>query len=88
VETLNWRMAGLCFGTHDPDAWFPSNAARYAAAKAICNDCPVAGQCLAFALDHHERFGVWGGLTPEERTQLRRRERQRERRQNASVNAA
>lgn len=31
------------------------------AAKEICGGCPVRRQCLQFALDTEERFGVWGG---------------------------
>lgn len=37
----------------------------HAPAKAICARCPIRRQCLD---EHrHERFGVWGGTTPEER---------------------
>lgn len=34
-------------------------------AKSICEGCPVQKQCLIQGL--HEEFGIWGGLTPEER---------------------
>lgn len=30
-------------------------------AKRICSNCPVRRDCLQFALDNEERFGVWGG---------------------------
>lgn len=44
--------------------------ARVAGAKAVCARCPVSVACLQDALDRNERFGVWGGLTPEERLPL------------------
>jgi len=36
-------------------------------AKAICADCPVRQQCLAFALDTRQVHGVWGGMSEDER---------------------
>lgn len=46
-------------------------------AKAICAICPVAEECLQYALDHHERFGIWGGLGPKERRALTNPSRKR-----------
>lgn len=36
-------------------------------AKAVCKVCPVRAECLAEALKRSESFGVWGGLTTDER---------------------
>lgn len=33
-----------------------------------CGRCPVRDHCLGFALKNGERNGIWGGLTPRERT--------------------
>ncbi|MGO9657371.1 MAG: WhiB family transcriptional regulator [Acidimicrobiales bacterium] len=57
------------------DLYRSHKAAEIAAAKAICAKCPVRKQCLSAGLD--EEFGIWGGLTAEERRQLPRRLRQR-----------
>lgn len=40
-------------------------------AKSLCAGCPVREECLAAGMS--ERYGVWGGTTPEERRALRRR---------------
>lgn len=40
-------------------------------AKAICAECQVRDECLRFALDADERFGIWGGLTVAERDLVR-----------------
>lgn len=47
-------------------------------AKAICTGlydgkpCPLLSACLDFALVNNERFGIWGGTTPEERIAIRK----------------
>ena len=48
-------------------------------AKQTCLTCPVMVECLTEALDRGERFGVWGGLTTDERDTLRRRSGRRTR---------
>lgn len=62
----------LC-GQTDPEMFFPDNSNGYyaAAAKAICKQCPVQKECLAWALENDEEFGVWGGLTAIERKNLK-----------------
>ncbi len=35
-----------------------------ARAKAVCQDCAVSEDCLAFALVTDQSYGVWGGLEP------------------------
>lgn len=40
--------------------------------KRMCGNCPVQQRCLEWGLVH-ERYGVWGGMTPYERRIERRR---------------
>ena len=40
--------------------------------------CPVRGQCLAYAVTADEPFGIWGGLDPHERENLRRQLQRRQ----------
>jgi Transcription factor WhiB len=44
------------------------------AAKAVCERCPVRGECLQWALDAgaDADYGIWGGLDEAERRRLRR----------------
>ncbi|MGH3294030.1 MAG: WhiB family transcriptional regulator [Trebonia sp.] len=42
-----------------------------AEAKAACACCLVRRQCLAFALRTRQAYGIWGGMTEEERSQMR-----------------
>lgn len=63
---------GLC-GQTDPDSFFPEKGGSAREAKQVCLACPVRVQCLEWALDNAEHFGVWGGLTEKERLRIRRR---------------
>jgi WhiB family transcriptional regulator, redox-sensing transcriptional regulator len=57
----------------DRDIFFPEKGGSVHDAKMICNNCQVRGDCLTYALEHGERFGVWGGLSERERRLLRTR---------------
>jgi WhiB family redox-sensing transcriptional regulator len=72
---LEWKQLGLCPQV-DPDMWFPERGSSVKEAKRICRDCPVRAQCLEYALDNDERFGVWGGLSERERRKLKRARQQ------------
>lgn len=45
-------------------------AVREQQAKAICQGCPVRQVCLDHAVATREPFGIWGGLTEQERRPL------------------
>ncbi|QMU69868.1 WhiB family transcriptional regulator [Streptacidiphilus sp. P02-A3a] len=49
--------------------------ARERAAKRVCASCPVLAQCREYAIQSRERYGVWGGLSEDERAALLRRRR-------------
>jgi WhiB family transcriptional regulator, redox-sensing transcriptional regulator len=67
----NWRSLAA-WRRANPDLFFPVSSsgrslAQVAEAKAICAGCLVRPQCLAFALRTHQVYGVWGGLSEQER---------------------
>lgn len=73
-----WAVDALC-AQIGGDFWFPDkdgtgepgqNHARQA--KKICAACPVRNQCLAYAIDHDERYGIWGGLSERERRSIKK----------------
>ena len=69
----DWRDRAECLD-YDPEDWFPVGKGDPGhAAKAVCRGCEVREQCLAWALDVGESFGIWGGLDEEERAALKRR---------------
>jgi WhiB family redox-sensing transcriptional regulator len=66
---LPWQARGLCAQT-DPEAFFPEPGAPNWRAKRVCRSCPVRRECLSFAVDNGEEYGIWGGLSAHERRQV------------------
>ena len=71
-EEASWQERALCSQT-DPEAFFPEKGGSTREAKKICTGCEVRAECLEYALQHDERFGIWGGLSERERRRLKRR---------------
>ncbi len=69
---LSWQTDSLCAQT-DPEAFFPEKGGSTRDAKKICTSCEVRTQCLEYALQNDERFGIWGGMSERERRKLRKR---------------
>ena len=67
---MTWQDDALCAEV-GPDLFFPDDGASARPAKSICADCPVAAQCLELGMTVSD--GIFGGLTPKERRDLRRR---------------
>ena len=70
-----WRLLAACQST-DPELFFPVSSTGRSLeqaneAKAVCARCLVRRQCLLFALRTRQAHGIWGGLTEEERYEMR-----------------
>ena len=75
--TGNWRTLAACAGL-DPALFFAERGDTLTVrnARAVCAACPVAAECLEYALDNDETQGMWGGLCGDElRAEKRRRAR-------------
>jgi WhiB family redox-sensing transcriptional regulator len=90
MRAQGWRHAALCVG-RDQGSWFPANdedAFQTLEARRVCGECPVRDECLTYAVEAHEKHGIWGGLSPKERAAYGRRvrrERRREQREAVAV---
>ena len=71
-DESSWQERALCAQT-DPEAFFPEKGGSTREAKRVCTGCEVKAECLEYALDNDERFGIWGGLSERERRRLKRR---------------
>jgi WhiB family redox-sensing transcriptional regulator len=62
----------------DPELFFPNyqiggeGEFQEARAKQVCRSCPIINECLEFALHTGDRWAVLGGMTPAERTSIKR----------------
>jgi WhiB family transcriptional regulator, redox-sensing transcriptional regulator len=73
----SWQLKAACRG---PQAavFFPpprferkdEKLEREVRAKAICEQCSVADECLEYALTIREPHGIWGGVNEAERRQM------------------
>jgi hypothetical protein len=75
-EVWSWQPHARCRGL-PPDIFFPAEYAKGAqrvaleqVAKKVCQACPVRRRCLAYALNTHQQYGIWGATTPRERRLL------------------
>lgn len=80
-ENGNWRDRAACqndWRDGSADFFYDTMPMSVEWAKDRCRGCPVIDRCLEYALDNNEPYGVWGGLTADERRALlRQRMRQR-----------
>ena len=76
-SSYDWRAKAACRDT-DPELFFPvgNTGAAYQQieeAKTVCRSCEVIDSCLRTALDTNQDYGVWGGMSEDERRALKRR---------------
>lgn len=76
-----WREHAAClehpavlfFGLEDNES-SSERRLREEEAKRVCFSCSVKQDCLEYALEMREPYGIWGGLTEvERRSRLHRR---------------
>lgn len=68
-----WLDDALCRDPlYDPEWWFADTANHRDRARAmqVCGMCPVRVPCLELSSNYPE--GIWGGLEPQQRHQLRK----------------
>lgn len=84
---MRWEDEALC-RDGDPELWFPhqggygpkskSTNHQIEVAKAWCAQCPVMQPCLERADELGlQTEGIWGGLTKDERSAMRRARQRR-----------
>lgn len=78
ADLWEWQLLGSCREA-DPSLFFHPERERGAArrnreeaAKTICAGCPVRQECARHALKVREPYGVWGGLSEDDREAIYR----------------
>ena len=86
-DPQEWAADAACLSDDvDPEVFFhpegesgQARRDREVEAKAVCAGCGIRATCLEYALERREQYGVWGGKGEDERAELRRARRRRER---------
>ena len=80
ADHWEWQYEGACRDLpaemffHPDGERGPRRKNRENAAKAVCASCPVLQACRKQALTLAEPYGIWGGLTEEDRLSILSRE--------------
>lgn len=71
----HWMAEANCRFS-DPEMFFAENGKfnnpNTKVAIRICRDCPVIRDCLNWAINTGDSFGILGGMTPQQRTRYHR----------------
>ena len=76
ADHWEWQYEGSCrelpaeMFFHPDGERGPRRRNRENAAKAVCASCPVIQACRAHALAVQEPYGIWGGLSEDDRAVL------------------
>jgi WhiB family redox-sensing transcriptional regulator len=76
ASVWEWQQEGACRDLptemffHPDGERGPRRRNRENAAKAVCATCPVIAACRAHALSVQEPYGIWGGLSEDDRSEI------------------
>ena len=76
VENWDWQQDGACRDLpsemffHPDGERGPRRRNRENVAKAVCSSCPVLEACRKHALSVQEPYGIWGGLSEDDRVAI------------------
>ena len=78
IEPPPWREDSACREESSRASFFPGGdrgktLTMATEAKRVCRGCPVKIDCLLYAIETQQEYGVWGGATVPERRKLIRR---------------
>lgn len=76
AEAWGWQLSARCRGTDTSVFFHPDGERglrrrrRQQNAKRFCAQCPVVMQCLEYSLRFREPYGIWGGISEDERHKI------------------
>lgn len=65
VKPGAWVLEGNC--TSEGDKFFERSVVE---AKKLCKNCPIRRRCAEMGIENDEAFGVWGGLSRQDRKKV------------------
>lgn len=76
IDNWEWQSTAACRGMdsamffHPPEERNASRENRIEQAKTICRACQALMDCRAHALRAREPYGIWGGMSEDDRANL------------------
>lgn len=74
-EAQPWMRLAAC-RSMDTEEFYPPRGGDLAGPRAVCAECPVQNECLNYAIENGDHFGIWGGLSDKQRRKVRRQQRE------------
>ena len=68
--TADWRDSANCLALDVNDFYPEKGGSVPRTVYAVCAECDVRQVCLDWAIEHGERDGIWGGLSPTRRHKI------------------
>ena len=72
-----FEITGAPCQSEDPETFFPdpTEIIKIHKAKSLCGSCDpqTKSKCLSFAMENNIAYGIWGGLTEDERKSIKRK---------------
>lgn len=80
MKDLMFENHASCADSHNPEMWFPPDEDGYGIrdagasdfARTICDSCEARQECLEYALQYYDLFGIWGGKDFKQRREISR----------------
>jgi WhiB family redox-sensing transcriptional regulator len=66
MDNLDWHEDAECSKPENSEHindFFANKASKVNKVLSICEECPVRAECLKWALESKQTWGVWGGLS-------------------------
>ena len=67
-----WQEKANCRGKGHEAFFLTTSGGSVFTESVMCGLCPVRDECLSYGVLYSRKFGHWGGLSPEARTDLYR----------------
>ena len=71
LSVPDWHEKARCAEV-DPELFFPEKGGSTREAKKVCMSCEARTECLDWAIDSDEQFGILGGKSERERRAIGR----------------
>jgi WhiB family transcriptional regulator, redox-sensing transcriptional regulator len=69
MPSHDWEERAAC-QPYDTNLFFPEKNESPARGLRVCASCSVRVECLEYAIEAKEVYGIWGGTTEKERQRL------------------